>query len=177
MWGNRSFGSGLLLSKSDSVSLCKWIHCVEEWEFGSYRKANVAEMGNGQKLPHEHFRLFLYVRIDFKTRTEGWWKCQGGEAEGWCREEGRERENRRKQSRGGRERARYRISSRLFLPVLNVQSKVSVFELEGKEYKSRGKGLLKIIRFTISWIIYITNCKKRSGFLTNTKMKTSSISL
>ena len=37
-----------------------------------------------------------------------------------------------------------------FLPVLNVQSKVSVFELEGKEYKSRGKGLLKIIRFTIS---------------------------
>ena len=33
---------------------------------------------------------------------------------------------------------------------LNVQSKVSVFELDGKEYKSRGKGLLKIIRFTIS---------------------------
>ena len=37
-----------------------------------------------------------------------------------------------------------------FCIFLNVQSKVSVFELDGKEYKSRGKGLLKIIRFTIS---------------------------
>ena len=37
-----------------------------------------------------------------------------------------------------------------FCIFLNVQGKVSVFELDGKEYKSRGKGLLKIIRFTIS---------------------------
>lgn len=67
-----------------------------------------------------------------------------------------------------------------FLPVLNVQSKVSVFELEGKEYKSRGKGLLKIIRFTISLLLLLstkqTN-KKRFSFLTNTKIKTSSTSL
>ena len=42
-----------------------------------------------------------------------------------------------------------------FLPVLNAQSKVSVFELEGKEYKSRGKGLLKIIRFTISLLLLL----------------------
>ena len=67
-----------------------------------------------------------------------------------------------------------------FLPVLNVQSKVSVFELEGKEYKSRGKGLLKIIRFTISLLLIIQNKqtkKKPSSFLTNTKIKTSSTSL
>lgn len=67
-----------------------------------------------------------------------------------------------------------------FLPVLNAQSKVSVFELEGKEYKSRGKGLLKIIRFMISLLLLLstkqTN-KKRFSFLTNTKIKTSSTSL
>lgn len=67
-----------------------------------------------------------------------------------------------------------------FLPVLNVQSKVSVFELEGKEYKSRGKGLLKIIRFTISLLLLLSTKqtkKKRFSFLTNTKIKTSSTSL
>ena len=30
MWGNRSFGSGLLLSKSDSVSFYRQIQCIEE---------------------------------------------------------------------------------------------------------------------------------------------------
>ena len=65
-----------------------------------------------------------------------------------------------------------------FLPVLNAQSKVSVFELEGKEYKSRGKGLLKIIRFTISLLISTKQAKKkRFSFLTSTKIKTSSTSL